>query len=85
MAEVLDTVSTSMLLLGSSGLAIIPIQQSTNVFFLCIVDKDPEIGDVITPIFITCDPQRDTVAEVNEYVKGNSMDFLSSDRNRQLA
>ena len=35
------------------------------------IEADPEIGDVITPIFITCDPQRDTVAEVNEYVKGN--------------
>lgn len=42
-----------------------------------VVDKDPEIGDVITPIFITCDPQRDTVAEVNEYVKGNDIDLLS--------
>lgn len=36
------------------------------------IEADAEIGDVITPIFITCDPQRDTVAEVNEYVKGNS-------------
>jgi cytochrome oxidase Cu insertion factor (SCO1/SenC/PrrC family) len=30
----------------------------------------PEIGNVITPIFITCDPLRDTVAEVKDYVKG---------------
>ncbi|KAF9368887.1 Cu-binding protein [Podila verticillata] len=44
------------------------------------VNKDPEIGDVITPIFITCDPQRDTVAEVNEYVKGNEIDLLSPTR-----
>ncbi|KAF9217033.1 Cu-binding protein [Podila verticillata] len=40
------------------------------------VNKDPEIGDVITPIFITCDPQRDTVAEVNEYVKDFHKDLI---------
>ncbi|KAG0367039.1 SCO1/SenC-domain-containing protein [Gamsiella multidivaricata] len=33
------------------------------------VYDDPEVGNVITPIFITCDPQRDTVPEVKEYVK----------------
>ncbi|KAF9141872.1 Cu-binding protein [Mortierella sp. GBA39] len=40
------------------------------------VKADPEIGDVITPIFITCDPQRDTVAEVNEYVKDFHKDLI---------
>ncbi|KAF9942638.1 Cu-binding protein [Mortierella alpina] len=40
------------------------------------VNADPEIGNVITPIFITCDPQRDTVAEVNEYVKDFHKDLI---------
>ncbi|KAF9310798.1 Cu-binding protein [Linnemannia elongata] len=40
------------------------------------VKADPQIGDVITPIFITCDPQRDTVAEVNEYVKDFHKDLI---------
>ncbi|KAG0239586.1 Cu-binding protein [Actinomortierella wolfii] len=38
--------------------------------------KDPEIGEVITPIFITCDPQRDTVEEVREYVKDFHKDLI---------
>ncbi|KAG0211095.1 Cu-binding protein [Mortierella sp. GBA30] len=40
------------------------------------VNADPEIGNVITPLFITCDPQRDTVAEVNEYVKDFHKDLI---------
>ncbi|KAF9166330.1 Cu-binding protein [Mortierella sp. AD010] len=40
------------------------------------VNADPEIGNVITPIFITCDPQRDTVAEVREYVKDFHKDLI---------
>ncbi|KAF8984884.1 Cu-binding protein [Entomortierella lignicola] len=40
------------------------------------VNTDPEIGNVITPIFITCDPQRDTVAEVKEYVKDFHKDLV---------
>ncbi|KAF9159904.1 Cu-binding protein [Actinomortierella ambigua] len=38
--------------------------------------KDPEVGDVITPIFITCDPQRDTVEEVREYVQDFHKDLV---------
>ncbi|KAI8870188.1 SCO1 protein [Ramicandelaber brevisporus] len=30
--------------------------------------KDPEIGNVITPIFISCDPNRDTPEQVREYL-----------------
>ncbi|KAF9570778.1 Cu-binding protein [Mortierella alpina] len=40
------------------------------------INADPEVGNVITPIFITCDPQRDTVAEVNEYVKDFHKDLI---------
>ncbi|KAF9126441.1 Cu-binding protein [Mortierella sp. 14UC] len=40
------------------------------------INGDPEIGNVITPIFITCDPQRDTVAEVKEYVKDFHKDLI---------
>ncbi|KAF9091954.1 Cu-binding protein [Mortierella sp. GBA35] len=40
------------------------------------VNADPEIGNVITPIFITCDPQRDTVSEVSEYVKDFHKDLI---------
>ncbi|KAF9184710.1 Cu-binding protein [Haplosporangium sp. Z 767] len=40
------------------------------------VNADPEIGNVITPIFITCDPQRDTIAEVKEYVKDFHKDLI---------
>ncbi|KAF9115546.1 Cu-binding protein [Mortierella sp. AM989] len=40
------------------------------------LNADPEIGNVITPIFITCDPQRDTVTEVKEYVKDFHKDLI---------
>ncbi|KAF9978531.1 Cu-binding protein [Actinomortierella ambigua] len=40
------------------------------------MSKDPEIGDVITPVFITCDPQRDTVEEVREYVQDFHKDLV---------
>ncbi|KAF9358061.1 Cu-binding protein [Mortierella sp. NVP85] len=40
------------------------------------VTAHPEIGNVITPIFITCDPQRDTVAEVKDYVKEFHKDLI---------
>ncbi|KAF8925787.1 copper-binding protein of the mitochondrial inner membrane [Dissophora ornata] len=40
------------------------------------LDADPEVGNVITPIFITCDPQRDTVPEVKEYVKDFHKDLI---------
>ncbi|KAG0301893.1 Cu-binding protein [Dissophora globulifera] len=40
------------------------------------LDADPKVGNVITPIFITCDPQRDTVAEVKEYVKDFHKDLI---------
>ncbi|KAI1315715.1 Cu-binding protein [Mortierella claussenii] len=43
---------------------------------LDVVNADPEIGNVITPIFITCDPQRDTVPEVKEYVKDFHKDLV---------
>ncbi|KAF9918698.1 Cu-binding protein [Lobosporangium transversale] len=40
------------------------------------VNSDPKIGNVITPIFITCDPQRDTVSEVKNYVKEFHKDLI---------
>ncbi|KAI8357189.1 SCO1/SenC-domain-containing protein, partial [Mortierella sp. GBAus27b] len=40
------------------------------------INNDPQIGNVITPIFITCDPKRDTVAEVKEYVKDFHKDLI---------
>ncbi|KAF9932573.1 Cu-binding protein [Linnemannia zychae] len=43
---------------------------------LDIVNNDPEIGNVITPVFITCDPHRDTVAEIKEYVKDFHKDLI---------
>ncbi|KAF9429267.1 Cu-binding protein [Entomortierella beljakovae] len=40
------------------------------------INTDPEVGNVITPVFITCDPQRDTVSEVKEYVKEFHKDLI---------
>ncbi|KAF9577260.1 Cu-binding protein, partial [Lunasporangiospora selenospora] len=40
------------------------------------VSADAELGNIITPIFITCDPQRDTVSEVREYVKDFHKDLI---------
>jgi protein SCO1/2 len=34
------------------------------------LDADPKFKDTVTPVFITCDPQRDTVERVREYVEG---------------
>eukprot|EP00397_Hematodinium_sp_SG-2012_P056914 GEMP01070698.1.p1 GENE.GEMP01070698.1~~GEMP01070698.1.p1 ORF type:complete len:211 (-),score=39.61 GEMP01070698.1:522-1154(-) len=30
---------------------------------------DKKLGELVTPVFITCDPMRDTVAQVNDYCK----------------
>ncbi|KAF9933049.1 Cu-binding protein [Modicella reniformis] len=40
------------------------------------VNRDSEFGNVITPIFITCDPQRDSVAEIKDYVKEFHKDLI---------
>lgn len=36
--------------------------------FLSLTDAD--FGPVVQPIFISCDPARDTVEQTNAYVKG---------------
>ncbi len=86
MAEVLDTVSTlsrrrdhSKNTRRGSGSPLACNSFSLSLSHLLFaIDADPEIGNVITPIFITCDPQRDTVAEVYEYVKGKSLFLVST-------
>jgi len=30
---------------------------------------DKKLGEVVTPVFITCDPMRDTIAQVRDYIK----------------
>ncbi|KAJ1917408.1 3-dehydroquinate dehydratase (3-dehydroquinase) [Mycoemilia scoparia] len=36
-----------------------------------ILDKDPKTKDTITPVFITCDPQRDDPATIKQYLEGS--------------
>ncbi|KAG9293784.1 hypothetical protein G9A89_019121 [Geosiphon pyriformis] len=38
--------------------------------------SDPDLGDIIRPIFISCDPQRDSVEAVREYLKDFHKDFI---------
>ncbi|KAJ1673260.1 Cu-binding protein [Spiromyces aspiralis] len=34
-----------------------------------LLDQDPESRDMVTPLFITCDPQRDDPATIKQYLK----------------
>ncbi|KAL1924718.1 uncharacterized protein VTP21DRAFT_4372 [Calcarisporiella thermophila] len=40
------------------------------------INGDPKLGNVITPIFISCDPKRDTVEVVKEYVQDFHPDLI---------
>lgn len=40
--------------------------------FLALMLAEEEAGIEIVPVFISVDPERDTVEQVREYVKGDS-------------
>lgn len=44
------------------------------ILFLYFVSAEQKSGIEIVPVFISVDPERDTVEQVGEYVKGASFD-----------
>ena len=46
-----------------------------ELMLICV--PDAEFGPVVQPIFITCDPARDTVEQTKAYVKGKRVIFSS--------
>ncbi len=49
-----------------------------------IVDECAKRGlgdDAITPIFVSCDPKRDSVASIKSYLKGKCVKYVSHRQN----
>lgn len=48
------------------------VSSEYSLIFLCIdCDAEEKAGIEIVPVFISVDPERDTVEQVGEYVKGH--------------